>query len=303
MRIVVAGSSGFLGRPLVELLRNRGHDVVRLVRREADADDESGWDPYSGRLDRGLVGEADAVVNLAAASNKGFPYSRRWARALMESRVTTTRVLAEAVAAAASPPAYVVGVGTSAYGDHGAAVVTEESPDRGGDALLARVVRAWEAAARPAVEAGGRVVLMRQAPVVHPGNVPTQQLIPLFRLYLGGRVGRGDQYFPMVSLEDWRSAAAFLVEHDSASGAHNVCCPTTPTHREFIESLAQQLHRPAPFVVPTKLLELAMGPLSPELTNSTNLRPEALLREGFTFQDDDVTKIVARALAARAGRS
>ena len=303
MLVVVAGSSGFLGRPLVENLRGRDHDVVRLVRREARADDESTWDPYTGRLDRRLIAGADAVVNLAAASNKGFPYSRRWAEALMVSRVTTTRVLAEAVAAAESPPAYVVGVGTSAYGDHGAAVVTEESPDRAGDALLARVVREWEAAARPAFDAGARVALMRQAPIVHPGNVPTQQLIPMFRLYLGGRVGRGDQYFPMVSLEDWTAAATFLTEHETPSGAYNVCCPRTPTHREFVEALAEQLHRPAPFVVPTKLLEVAMGPLSPELTNSTNLRPEALLREGFTFRDDDVHKIVARALAARGGRS
>ena len=299
MRIIVAGASGFLGRPLVEHLRGRDHDVVRLVRREATADDESTWDPYAGQVDRGLIGKSDAVVNLAAASNKGNPYSRRWADALLESRVTTTRVLAEAVSAAETPPAYVVGVGTSAYGDHGEAVVTEESPDRGGDALLARVVRAWEAAARPAFEAGGRVVLMRQAPIVHPGNVPTQQLIPLFRLYLGGRVGRGGQYFPMVSLEDWKAAATFLAENDVPSGPYNVCCPTTPTHREFVETLAGQLHRRAPFVVPTKLLELAMGPLSPELTNSTNLRPEALLREGFTFQDDDVAKVVATALAAR----
>jgi uncharacterized protein len=299
MRIIVAGASGFLGRPLVEHLRGRDHDVVRLVRREATADDESTWDPYAGQVDSGLIGKSDAVVNLAAASNKGNPYSRRWADALLESRVTTTRVLAEAVSAAETPPAYVVGVGTSAYGDHGAAVVTEESLDRGGDALLARVVRAWEQAARPAFEAGGRVVLMRQAPIVHPGNVPTQQLIPLFRLFLGGRVGRGGQYFPMVSLEDWRAAATFLTENDVPSGPYNVCCPTTPTHREFVETLAGQLHRRAPFVVPTKLLELAMGPLSPELTNSTNLRPEALLRAGFTFQDDDVAKVVATALAAR----
>ncbi len=299
MRIIVAGASGFLGRPLVEHLRARDHDVVRLVRREATADDESTWDPYAGQVDSGLIGKSDAVVNLAAASNKGNPYSRRWADALLESRVTTTRVLAEAVSAAETPPAYVVGVGTSAYGDHGEAVVTEESPDRGGDALLARVVRAWEEAARPAFEAGGRVVLMRQAPIVHPGNVPTQQLIPLFRLHLGGRVGRGGQYFPMVSLEDWKAAATFLTENDVPSGPYNVCCPTTPTHREFVETLAGQLHRRAPFVVPTKLLELAMGPLSPELTNSTNLRPEALLRAGFTFQDDDVAKVVTTALAAR----
>ena len=103
----------------------------------------------------------------------------------------------------------------------------------------------------------------------------------------------------MLSLEDWKSAATFLAENDVPSGAYNVCCPTTPTHREFVEALARQLHRPAPFVVPTKLLEVAMGQLSPELTNSTNLRPAALLREGFVFDDDDVADVVATALAAR----
>ena len=162
MRILVAGASGFLGKPLVEHLRARDHDVVRLVRRDATADDESTWDPYAGQVDRGLIRKADAVVNLAGASNKGNPHSRRWADALLrEPGDDDARAGRGGRRASESPPAYVVGIGTSAYGDHGDAVVTEESPDRGGDALLARVVRAWEAAARPAFEAGGRVVLMR----------------------------------------------------------------------------------------------------------------------------------------------
>jgi len=299
MRIVVAGSSGFLGKPLVERLRTRDHEVVRLVRRAATADDESEWDPYSDRVDRGLIHGADAVVNLAAASNKGNPYSRRWAQALLDSRVTTTRVLADAVAGAETPPAFIVGVGTSAYGDHGTAVVSEDSPDHGGDALLARVVRAWEAAARPAFEAGGRVVLMRTAPVVHPRNIPVQQLIPLFRLYLGGRVGRGRQYFPVISLAEWLGAVTWLTEHDVPSGPYNLCCPVTPTHREFVSALAAQLHRPAPFVLPPVVLKLAIGPLYPEVSNSTNLRPTALLREGYPFQDQDVDDVVASALAER----
>jgi uncharacterized protein (TIGR01777 family) len=296
VRFLVAGGSGFLGSHLVQHLRERDHDVVRLVRREATADDESTWDPYAGELDRGLLRKADVVVNLAAASNKGNPYSRRWAKDLLNSRVTTTRVLANAVAKVESPPVYVVGVGTSAYGDHGNAVVTEDSPDRGGDALLARVVRAWEAAARPAFEAGGRVILLRTAPILHLKNVPVQQLVPLFRLYLGGRVGRGSQYFPIVSMDDWLGAATWLAEHDAPAGPYNVCCPVTPTHREFVAALAARLGRPAPFVVPPVLLKLALGPLSPELTNSTNLRPAALLREGFVFQDTDVSQVVATAL-------
>jgi uncharacterized protein (TIGR01777 family) len=296
VRIIVAGSSGFLGRPLVAHLRAQDHDVVRLVRREATSDDESSWDPYAGRLDTGLIHQADAVVNLAAASNKGNPYSPRWARALLDSRVTTTRVLAEEVARAESPPAYLVNVGTSAYGDHGDAVVTEESPDRAGDALLARVVRAWEAAAGPAFDAGGRVYLLRTPVILHPHNIPLQQLLPLFRIYIGGRVGRGHQYFPVSSLDEWLAVTTWLAEHDAPSGPYNICCPTTPTHREFVAALAAHLHRPAPFVVPPVLLKLILGPLGPEVSNSTNLRPAALLRQDYTFHDQDVADVVATAL-------
>jgi uncharacterized protein (TIGR01777 family) len=299
VRFVVAGSSGFLGSPLVPHLRARDHEVVRLVRREATADDESSWDPYAGRVDSGLIRSADVVVNLAAASNLGNPYSRRWARALLDSRVTTTRVLAEEVARAESPPAYLVNVGAGIYGDHGEAVVTEESPDRGGDALLARVVRAWEAAAAPAFEAGARVCVLRTAAILHPKNVPVQQLVPLFRLYLGGRVGRGRQYFPVTSLDEWLSAATWLAENDVPAGPYNVCCPVTPRHREFVDALATQLNRPAPFVLPPALLKLAMGPLGPEVMNSTNLKPAALTREGYSFLDADVDDVVASALRAR----
>ena len=300
MRIIVAGASGFLGRPLVEHLRGRDHDVVRLVRREATADDESTWDPYAGQVDRGLIGKSDAVVNLAAASNKGNPYSRRWADALLESRVTTTRVLAEAVSAAETPPAYVVGVGTSAYGDHGTSVVTEESPDRGGDALLARVVRAWEAAARPAFEAGGRVVLMRQAPIVHPGNVPTQQLIPLFRLL--PRRSRRQRAASTSRWCPWRTGRP-----RPPSSPRTTCrrAPTTCVARRRPPTVSSWRPWPGSCTAGRRSWSRPSCSSSPwdrsapELTNSTNLRPEALLREGFTFQDDDVAKVVATALAAR----
>src|SRR4051794_33232076 len=96
-RVVIAGSSGFLGSHLREALAQRGHDVTALVRRPAGAG-ESTWDPYAGELDRDVVEAADVVVNLAGTPTLGNPHSSRWSQRLRDSRVTTTRVLAEAVA-------------------------------------------------------------------------------------------------------------------------------------------------------------------------------------------------------------
>lgn len=295
MRVVIAGASGFLGTHLCEHLRAHGHDVTTLVRRPAGAN-ESSWDPYAREVDSDLVAEADAVVNLAGSPLIGNPHSGRWARELVESRVATTSLLAEAVAAAENPPTFLAGSGISIYGDHGAAPVSEETESRG-DALLTRVVREWEAATEPARAVGARVCLLRTAPVMDRTHPPLSQLRRLFALGLGGRLGSGEQYFPMISLRDWIAATVYLLESRDVSGEFNLCSPTTPTNAEFTTALARAMGRPAFFTAPASVLRVAAGPLAPELLGSVNAQPAALERAGYDFRDQDVTEVLAAALA------
>ena len=134
MKIVIAGSSGFLGTALRRSLVEQGHNIVRLVRRPSSSPDESTWDPYAGTLDQSVIDTADVVVNLAGSSTAGNPHSKAWARRLRESRVTTTGLLAEAVArshADGGSPAFLAGNGISYYGDHGDEVVREGADSRG----------------------------------------------------------------------------------------------------------------------------------------------------------------------------
>ena len=131
MRVVIAGASGFLGTHLSDHLRVHGHEVTALVRREPTSARESHWDPSTGKVDAALVGRADAVVNLAGASIAGNPHSKKWSTEVLESRVSTTRVLADAIAASERKPAFLAGNGIAWYGDHGDAPVTEESDTRG----------------------------------------------------------------------------------------------------------------------------------------------------------------------------
>ncbi|WP_205473560.1 TIGR01777 family oxidoreductase [Nocardioides sp. SYSU D00038] len=296
MRIVVAGASGFLGTHLVEELTRRGHHVTRLVRRRPGSAAESQWDPYAGRVDRGVVGSADVVVNLAGAPTLGNPHSSRWARELMHSRVTTTRLLAEAVAGAEQPPAYLAGNGISYYGDHGDEPLTESSGSRG-DALLTRVTRAWQEAAEPAAAAGARLCVLRTAPVMDRRSAPLEQLRLLFRLGLGGRLGDGAQYMAMISLRDWVGGVTHLVEHDDVAGPVNLCCPRTPTNAEFTRALARAVHRPAFAAVPRTALRLGAGAMAPELLGSLRVRPAALEAAGYSFRDRDVESVLATGLA------
>lgn len=294
--VVIAGASGFLGNHLRRELAARGHHIVALTRRPTSARDESSWDPYAGVYDRNVVERADVVVNLAGTPTLGNPHSKRWARELRESRVTTTRVLAEAVASSERRPAYLAGNAIGWYGDHGDEVVTEASDSRG-DTLMTSVCRDWQDATAPAAEAGVRLCLLRTAPVLDRNNAPLKQLRLLFKAGLGGRIGSGHQRMAMVSVRDWVGGVAHLVEHDDVSGPVNLGCPQTPTNAEFTEALARALNRKAVLPVPATAVRIGAGPVAVEVLGSINLRPTVLETAGYSFRDRTVDDVVATALA------
>jgi uncharacterized protein (TIGR01777 family) len=294
MRFLIAGSSGFLGTRLRERLASQGHEVTALVRR-APGPGEVRWDPYTARLGPEVVDNVDVVVNVAGSSTAGNPHSRRWADTLMTSRVTTTRVLAEAIAESDSKPTFLAGNGIGIYGDHGDERVTEETHSSG-DALLARVCRAWQAATTSARTAGARVCIIRTSPVYDRRSQPLAALRLQFKAGLGGPLGDGKQYVPLISTRDWVDAVIHLAETDGASGPFNLCCERVPTNEELTRELASQVHRPAFLRVPAAVLRLAAGEMAPELLNSVNAYPAALLASGFTHRDPDVSAVLREGL-------
>jgi hypothetical protein len=293
MRFLIAGASGFLGTRLRESLVGAGHDVTTLVRR-APGPGQAQWDPYSAALDLDLIEDTDVVVNLAGSPTVGNPHSKRWADSVLTSRVTTTRVLAEAIAASRRRPAFLAGNGISFYGDHGDELLTEASDSRGRAFLTAVTIR-WQAAAQSAVDAGARVCIIRTAPVIDRHNPPLRQQLLLFKAGLGGRLGNGRQHFPIVSLRDWVAAVTFLAGHDDLAGPVNVVCPLTPTNAEFTEELARLVHRPAFLTVPAAVLRPAAGRMAPELLGSIRATPRALTDAGFRFADRTVADVLASA--------
>jgi uncharacterized protein (TIGR01777 family) len=294
--VLLAGATGFLGTHLRQALLAHGHAVTSLTRGPARGADQSTWDPYADTLDPAVVEAADVVVNLAGSPTLGNPHSTKWARELRRSRVTTTRVLAEAIAASDRRPAFLAGNGISFYGDHGDRVL-DESADSQGEALLTSITREWQAAAEPAARAGARLCVLRTAPVMDRRSAPLKQLRLLFRAGLGGRLGDGRQRMPMISLRDWVGATVHLAEHQHASGPFNLCCPQTPTNAEFTKALAGQLHRPSFATVPRFAVKVGAGRMAPELLGSLNVVPAALLASGYEFRDADVDAVLKAGLS------
>jgi uncharacterized protein (TIGR01777 family) len=297
MRFLLAGSSGFLGTHLREHLLGRGHDVVRLARRPPGAG-EVQWSPYDGQVDAAAVEAADVVVNVAGSATLGNPHSKKWARELRQSRVTTTSVLAQAIAASERKPAFLAGNAIGFYGDHGDEVVNETTPSVG-NTLLSQVTRDWQRATQPAVDAGARVCVLRTAVVLDGRSAPLKPQVLQFRAGAGGRLGPGTQYYPVVSVRDWVAAVTFLAEHDAVSGPVNICTPNPPTNAEFTRALAERVHRPAVLNVPAGVIRVTAGAMAAEVLNSVRAVPQALLDAGFTFADPDIGAILDTALNAR----
>jgi len=294
MKYVLAGSSGFLGKSLARDLVADGHEVVRLVRRAPSQPSEVRWDPAQGRLDPAALEGADVLINLAGA-NIGRPWTPTYRKTIRESRVSTTSTLATAAAQLERPPVFLTQSGIGGYGkDCGDEILTEESPL--GEGFLSDVVRLWEGAADPAREAGCRVAALRTG-VVLDHAAPAFQLLSLpFRIGVGGRLGSGKQYFPVVSLTDWLRAVRHAAENDQVSGPVNITLPIPVTNEQFTKDLAAALHRPAFIPVPAVALTTTLGEFAWELIGSKRALPTTLQSTGFTFTHPTSSEAITSAL-------
>lgn len=297
MRVVVAGSSGLIGTSLVSHLREAGHDVLRLVRRAPAAPDERGWDPPAGRIDDGTFDGVDAVVNLNGVGIADRPWSGARRQQVRDSRNVPTEVLAAAVATH-GVPALLSGSAVGYYGNTGAREIDETAPS--GSGFLAEVARDWEAATGRAQDAGARVVLLRTGLVLSPAGGLLGRLRPLFKSFLGARLGSGKQYMPWVSLDDEVGGIRFVLEHPDVTGPVNLTGPTPVTNAEFTVALARALGRPAPFLaVPEFVIKRVLGAMGEEmLLSGQRALPAVLLSGGYQFRHHGVGEALSATVAA-----
>ncbi|WP_433829105.1 TIGR01777 family oxidoreductase [Actinoplanes sp. CA-015351] len=297
MRIVMAGASGFLGTRLVDRLRQSGHDVTRLVRRPAQSPDEATWDPAQGRLDLSVLAGADAVINLAGANIGDHRWTARYKRVLRDSRLNTTGTIARTLKQlpeADRPRTLLQSSATGWYGETGEQAVTEDAS--AGSTFLADLCRVWEAAARPAEDAGVRVVLLRTAPAIDASGSLVKPLLLPFKMGAGARIGGGQQWMAWVALADWLNAAEFLLEREDVAGPVNIVAPNPVRNIDFTKAFARTLNRPALLAVPGPALDLVLGELAGEAQRSQRILPGVLSGAGFAWAYPTIEGALAAAL-------
>jgi uncharacterized protein (TIGR01777 family) len=276
-----------IGRALVKALRANGHEVVPIVR-YSPAPGEGYLNLADKVVDLRGVHDVDAVVHLA-----GEPLLGRWSsqkkELIKESRVVGTKLLAEAVAKLDPLPSVMISASAIGYyGDRGDEELTEESAP--GHGFLAEVCVEWENATAPATEAGIRVVNLRTGIVLAKDGGSLQLQLPLFRMGLGTRLGKGDQQMSWVSLEDEVGAIIWALSHDEIAGPLNATAPHPVSNAIFTEMLAKILHRPVFFSAPKPFLQLVAGKEATEemLLVSQRVLPTKLLSTGYHFKSTEL---------------
>lgn len=296
---LLAGASGFLGTALADDLDSHGIPVRRLVRADPSSAGEHRWDPDSGTLDPAVFNDVAVVVNLA-----GVSVQKRWTEAnraaILDSRVDTTRTLADALAKLADPPVFISQSATGFYPKNTGTRLSEAdtTPATG---FLGRTTAAWEAAADSARAAGVRVVHPRTGVVLDRSGGAFPPLSLPFKLGAGVPLGSGKQVMPLIGLTDWLAAIRFVADHADIAGPVNLVIPERVTNLAFTDALVAAVHRPRiPFVrVPAQPLELVLGGFASELLDSVEIAPQVLLDAGFTFSTPTLRPLLDAALAKR----
>ena len=304
MKILISGSSGLVGRALTAALEAGGHDAVGLVRPDSRGARGGGgvaWDPGAGTIDRDSLEGFDAVVHLAGENI----VSRRWSdeqkARIRDSRVGGTSLLAEALAALdRKPRAMVCASAAGYYGDRGSEILRDDAAPGAG--FLADSTREWEEAARPAADAGIRVVNLRIGVALSARGGMLKRVLPIFRLGLGGRLGSGEQYMSWIEMDDLTRAIIWAVERDELAGGVNAASPNPATNADFTRALGAVLRRPAGLAVPEFALRLTQGEVTDAILSSVRMTPARLLRSGFEFDCPDIDSALRRILGRRRRR-
>jgi uncharacterized protein (TIGR01777 family) len=286
MKVFLTGGTGFVGTFLSRELITKGHDITILTRQKnppaslkngirfvtGDPKEEGPW--------MAEVAQHDWIINLAGASifNK---WTEETKKMLHESRILTTRNLVTALAGGDRHQLFCSTSAPGYYGPRGEEELTEESAP--GDDFLARLAQEWEAEAAKAQDLGIRTVITRFGIVLGKGGGMLDQLVPLFKSFVGGPVGSGKQWLSWVHQMDLVRAYLFLSEHPDLAGPVNFTSPNPVRNKDFAKALGKALGRPAFMPAPAFMVRLVLGELAETVLTGQKILPQKLSAAGFDF--------------------
>lgn len=285
MRVLVSGATGFLGRHLIQELLSDGYRISVVTRNPGNAAktlpgsiELIHWDQLTFQKFQ----QIDAIVNLAGESIGNRRWTASVKQEIMNSRINATRLLVKAINGGAMKPKVLLNASAVGYyGPRGDETVTEI--DRAGNDFLAQVCKNWEKEAYRVQNPSTRVVTLRIGVVLGTGGALSRMVMP-YRFYLGGPLGRGNQWLSWIHLQDLIEMMKFIIDQEEIQGPVNGTAPNPVTMKDFAKLIGEVLQKPSWFTVPETLLRLGLGQMSEMLLHGQKAIPEKMLNAGFRFK-------------------
>jgi uncharacterized protein (TIGR01777 family) len=285
VRILVTGGTGFIGKKLTEFLSKDGHEIIILSRSKHT--DKKQYKYITGLNEIKKDEIIDLIINLA-----GAPIDKIWTdnykKLLIESRVNTSKSIIQLINFLDQKPGLLISASAIGYyGNQGSAIIDESSEPVAG--FTNSLCAAWEKEAQKAKDYGVRVCITRLGVVLGKSGGALKKMLPPFKLYLGGKIGTGNQYFSWIHLDDVISAFDFLIQNQNQQGVYNLTAPIPVTNSVFTKVLGKLLGKPIIFSVPEIVIKLLFQEMGDSLLlNGSRVVPKKIMESGYNFHFRDI---------------
>jgi uncharacterized protein len=293
MKVGITGATGFVGSRLVERLHGEGHRVLVLTRNTAFAQkvfpsqalgnlEIVAYTPTVSGSWQDALATCDAVVNLAGEPIGEGRWTPERKQEILNSRQLSTQKIVEAIAKANPKPKVLVNASAIGYyGTSETATFDETSPS--GNDFLAQVCQAWEAEAQKVKDAGVRLVILRFGIVLGTGGALGKMITP-FKLFAGGPIGSGRQWFTWIHLDDLVNLILQALSQPEKSGVYNATAPNPVRMSELSQTMGQVMNRPSWLPVPSFAIEALLGDGAMVVLEGQKVLPKRTMEEGFEYQ-------------------
>ena len=282
MKVIITGSNGYIGKNLVYRLESEGFECIPAKR--------MWWSRQIEEISE-LLADSDIVINLA-----GAPILKRWTKRntdeIYNSRILLTQKLVSAIHLLPSAKRPKIFITASAIGIYENGSLHDETSTQYDDGFLGKLVQDWEQVSLT-LPGSVRRVVFRTGLVLGKESKTIANMVPLFKIGLGGRISKGKQPFPFIHIDDLVLAFVWAIKNQDASGVFNLVSPQSVTNKQFTTALAKQLRRPAFFIIPAFILRIIYGKASQLLVDSPKVTPVKLIKMGFVFQKPSIEDSLA----------
>lgn len=290
MKVAITGATGFVGTRLVEKLQKQGNEIIVLTRnpqRGKEIFPNSTFPQvtivsYSPQSYTGTeLSQCQAVVNLA-----GQPIAERWTpeykQEILNSRKLVTSNLVKLIGEANPKPQVLINASAIGYYGTSETATYDETSPPGGD-FLAEVCQTWEREAKKVEDFGVRLVILRIGIVLGNGGALAKMINP-FKLFAGGPIGTGRQWFSWIHIDDLVNLIITALNNEQYRGVYNATSPNPVRMSEFCQTLGETLGRPSWLPVPGIALELLLGEGAKVVLEGQEVLPKQTEAIAFEYQ-------------------